>query len=174
VRTTRRFGWITAALLAAGLVTGSGPAGAATSYVHAAGPLADFAPNTANATDGASAELWAVASGGSTAFRVLFTGLNPAAAGTTFGVHIHVGPCIAGNPTAALGHYNTGGTPSTTTEVWLDFTVRAGGYGYATTTVPFTIAPGAAQSLVIHALPTAPGGAAGARQACLPVSFGLT
>jgi Cu/Zn superoxide dismutase len=171
LRKTRKFGWLTAALLTAGLVTGSTAVGAATSYVHAAGYLRDFQTSTANATDGASAELWAVASGGSTAFRVFFTGLDPAAAGTTFGVHIHVGPCVAGNGTAALGHYNTGGTPSTSTEVWLDFTVRAGGYGYATTTVPFVIPAGAAQSMVIHALPTAPGGAAGARQACLPVSF---
>jgi Cu/Zn superoxide dismutase len=172
LRTRRRFGWLTAALLTAGLATGSTTAGAATTLVHAQGNLSDFQVGTYNATDGASAELWGVASGGSTAFRVVFTGLDPAAAGARFGVHIHVGPCVAGNGPLAGPHYNTGGPASTSTEVWLDFTVRAGGYGYATTTVPFVIAPGAAQSMVIHALPTAPGGAAGARQACLPVSFG--
>jgi hypothetical protein len=171
VRSARKFGWVTAALATAGLVWGSSAVGAATTYVHAQGALRDFAPNTANATDGASADLWAVASGGSTTFRVFFSGLNPAAAGTTFGAHIHVGPCVAGNPSAALGHYHIGGPVNPSTEVWLDFTVRAGGYGYSTTTVPFVIAPGAAQSLVVHALPTAPGGAAGARQACLPVTF---
>jgi hypothetical protein len=168
---TRKFGWLTAGALATALVAGGAPAGAASVYVHAAGPLRDFAPATANATDGASAQLWVVALGGSTTFRAFFTGLNPAAAGTTFGAHIHVGPCVAGSPAAALGHYNAGGPASPLTEVWLDFTVLPGGYAYSTTTVPFTIEPGAAQSLVVHALPTAAGGAAGARQACLPVAF---
>jgi len=152
-------------------VSGSSAVGASSSYIRAKGPLVDFAPSTANATDGASADLWAAVTDGSTAFRVYFSGLDPAAAGSTFGVHIHVGPCVAGNPTAAGAHYNIGGPPSTSTEVWLDFTVRAGGYGYSTTTVPFVIPAGGAKSMVVHALPTAPTGAAGARQACLPVSF---
>ncbi len=171
MRGTRRFGWLAAAAVATGLVTGVAPVGAATSYVTAGGALSDLAVGTYNATDGASAQLYALASGGTTTFRVYFTGLDPQAAGTTFGAHIHIGPCVAGNGAAALGHYNIGGTPSPSTEVWLDFTVRDGGYGYAMTTVPFVIASGAAKSMVIHALPTAPGGAAGARQACLPVTF---
>ena len=25
----------------------------------------------------------------------------------TFGAHLHSGPCVAGDPAAALGHYNT-------------------------------------------------------------------
>jgi hypothetical protein len=41
--------------------------------------------------------------------------------------------------------------------------------------VPFAIEPGTAQSMVIHTEPTQEGGAtpgaAGARQACIPVSF---
>ncbi len=55
-------------------------------------------------------------------------------------------------------------------EVWLDFTVRPGGVAYST--VPFEIAPGTAQSVVIHAQPTQERtGSAGARIACLPVAF---
>lgn len=174
MRGVRRFGWLVAAA-AAGLAVGSGPAGAASTFVQARGALSDLAPSTANATDGASADLWAVAAGGGTTFFVLFSGLDPAAADATFGVHIHVGPCVAGNGAAAGPHYNTGGTPSTDTEVWLDFTVLPSGYGFAVATVPFEIEPGTARSMVIHAQPTQDGGptpgAAGARQACLPVEF---
>jgi len=163
------------AAIAAGLVVGSGPAGAASLFVESRGELSDYAPSAYNATDGATADLWAVAAGGTTTFFVFFSGLDPAAAGTTYGVHVHVGPCVAGNGAAAGPHYNTGGTPSTDTEVWLDFTVLPGGYGFAYTTVPFTIEPGDAQSMVVHALPTQDGGptpgAAGGRQACLPVEF---
>jgi Cu/Zn superoxide dismutase len=175
MRGTRRFGWLTAAALAAGLTLGTGPAGAATTFVQSGGELRDFAPSVANATDGAEAHLWAVAGGGRTTFWVLLTGLDPDAAGTTYGVHVHVGPCVAGNGAAAGPHYNTGGTPSPETEVWLDFTVLPGGFGFAVTTVPFEIEPGDAQSIVIHAEPTQEGGptpgAAGGRQACLPVEF---
>jgi Cu-Zn family superoxide dismutase len=48
----------------------------------------------------------------------------------------------------------------------------ANGTAKATAKVPFTIAPGAASSVVIHALPTDPAtGLAGARLACLPAAF---
>lgn len=167
----RRLGMLAAIAVGTALVTGGTPAGAATPYVQSSGPLQDFAPLVPNVTDGASAQLYALASGGSTTFWVYFSGLDPTAAGTTFGAHIHVGPCVAGSPTMAGPHYNTGGTPSPTTEVWLDFVVRPGGYAYVQTLVPFTIEPGAAKSMVVHALPTAASGAAGARQACLPVNF---
>jgi len=156
-------------------MVGTGPAGAASTFVHAQGPLVDFAPSAANATDGAAADLYVVQAGGGSTYFVLFSGLNPAAVDTTYGVHIHVGPCVAGNGAAAGPHYNTGGTPTTETEVWLDFTVLPSGYGFAVATVPFEIEPGAARSMVIHAEPTQDGGptpgAAGSRQACLPVNF---
>ena len=175
MRGTRRFGWLAPAAIAAGLVVGSGPAGAASLFVESRGELSDYAPTTHNATDGATADLWAVAAGGSTTFFLFLSGLDPEAAGTTYGVHVHVGPCVAGAPLTSGPHYNTGGTPSPETEVWLDFTVLPGGYGFAVTTVPFTIEPGDAQSIVVHADPTQAGGstpgAAGGRQACLPVEF---
>lgn len=172
MRGTRRFGWMSSAAVAAALAMGAGPAAGASLYVQAGGGLRDLAPATANPTDGASANLWAVATGGDTTFILVVRGLDPASAGTTFGAHIHVGPCVAGDGAAAGPHYNSdGGVATTENEVWLDFTVLPGGVGVARTTVPFTIEPGDAQSVVIHALPTAPGGAAGARQACLPVEF---
>jgi Cu/Zn superoxide dismutase len=168
---TRRFGWLAAAAITTALVAGSGPAGAATSFVQASGALSDLAPASANATDGASARVYAVSDGSSTFFVLFLTGLDPAAAGTTYGAHVHVGPCVAGNGAAAGPHYNIGGPPSPDTEVWLDFTVRPGGLGFAFARVPFVIPAGAAQSVVVHAEPTQPSGAAGARIACLPVPF---
>ena len=176
MRGTRRFGWLATAALATGLTLGTGPAGAATPYIEAGGDLVDFAPAAANATDGATASLWAVSGGGGSTFWLFIEGLNPAAVDTRYGVHIHVGACVAGNGAAAGPHYNSdGGVPTTANEVWLDFTVLPGGYGVASASVPFEIQPGAARSMVIHAEPTQDGGAtpgaAGARQACLPVDF---
>jgi hypothetical protein len=74
----------------------------------------------------------------------------------------------------ALGHYNTGtgGDPGRENEVWLDFTVLPGGVGVAYAAAPFEIAPGTAQSVVIHVSPTEPGtGLAGGRIARIPVHF---
>jgi Cu/Zn superoxide dismutase len=146
--------------------------------VFAGGSLRDLQPASSNPTDAAQATLIAVPAGDSTLFFLFVRGLDPSAAGSTFGAHIHVGPCVPGNGAAAGPHYNTTGgaviTPET--EVWLDFTVLPGGFGFATTTVPFVIEPGTAQSLVVHQLPTQADGGnpgfAGARIACLPVDFG--
>jgi Cu/Zn superoxide dismutase len=169
-----RFRWAAVVSAALALASGPAPASAAPSLVSASGPLTDLsaAPNT---TDGADAQLYAIAPGdGNTYFIFIVTGLDPAAQGTTFGAHVHVGPCLAGNGPAALGHYNTGagGVPSPQNEVWLDFTVLPGGFAVATATAPFEIAPGTARSVVIHAVATQPGtGLAGGRIACLPVAF---
>lgn len=170
----RTFAWVAGATLAASLLAGVPSAAAARSVVTAAGPLTDLLP-AAHATDGAYARVYAVAPGdANTYFYFVLTGLNPAHAGTVYGAHVHVGPCVAGNGPAALGHYNTGagGDPSPANEVWLDFTVLAGGVGFSSTVVPFEIAPGTARSVVVHALATQPGtGIAGGRIACLPVQF---
>ena len=172
MRGTQRFGWLSAAAVAAGLAIGAGPAAAASTFVQASGALRDLQTGTTNATDGATATFYAVQAGGESTHVLFVRGLDPNAAGTTFGAHVHIGPCVAGNGAAALGHYKADDGPATSeNEGWLDFTVLPGGYGIARTTVPFTIDSGDAQSVVIHALPTAPGGAAGARQACLPVAF---
>ena len=176
MRGTRRFGWMAAVAGAAGLVVGAGPASAESTFVESSGTLTDFQPSVANATDGASADLWAVQIGGGSTYFLFLSGLDPAAAGTTYGVHIHVGPCVAGNGAAAGPHYKAdAGTPSPENEVWLDFTVLPGGYAFSFAHVPFTIEPGDARSMVIHLEPTQEGGptpgAAGGRQACLPVDF---
>lgn len=176
MRGTRRFGWLTAAALSFGMTIGTGPAAAeAPLFVEAGGALTDLAPSTANVTDEASAELYAFSTGSSTYFVFFLSGLDPEAEGETYGAHVHVGPCVEGNGAAAGPHYNTGGTPTPETEVWLDFEVLPGGYGIAITEVPFTIEPGTAQSVVVHAQPTQAGGdtpgAAGGRIACLPVEF---
>lgn len=150
---------------------GVSPALASPSAVTASGPLRDLS-SAAEPTDGAIGQVVAVAPGnGSTYVYLVLTGLNPASAGLTFGAHVHVGQCVAGNGAAAQGHYNTGTTPSPQSEVWLDFTVLPGGVAVSQTVVPFEIPPGGAGAVVIHALPTAPGGVAGGRIACLPVQF---
>ncbi|HET7721195.1 MAG TPA: hypothetical protein VFK43_14615, partial [Acidimicrobiales bacterium] len=125
--------------MTAGLAIGVGPAAAASLFVQGGGALRDLQPGTANATDGATATFWAVQGGGESTHVLVVKGLNPASVGTTYGAHVHIGPCVAGNGAAALGHYNSDGGPATTeNEVWLDFTVRAGGYAVARATVPFT------------------------------------
>jgi Cu-Zn family superoxide dismutase len=152
----------------------AGPAQGGTGVVRASGSLRDLQPTVANSTDGASARLVGYPDGGGTSFTLIVTGLNDSV-GTTYGAHAHTGPCIAGNGDAAGPHFNTTTSPKIIDaqhEVWLDFTVAAGGYGVGETTVPFVIPSGAARSVVIHALATNPvTGAAGARQACLPVAF---
>jgi Cu/Zn superoxide dismutase len=159
--------------VAASLLVG-GPATALTegpaAGLRTAGPLRDLQPS-ANPTDGAFAQFAATTSGNSTTAYFVINGLNPAAAGEVHGAHVHTGPCVAGNGAAAGPHFRVGTTATPSTEVWLDFTIQPNGSGYASTTVPFTIAPGTAQSVVIHAAPTQPGGAAGDRIACLPVPF---
>lgn len=96
--------------------------------------------------------------------------------GTTFGAHVHVNACGAA-PLAAGGHYASPdpnpSVPLEQREVWLDFTVDEAGAAHAKATRTFHIAAGAANSVVIHALPTNPGtGAAGPRVACTTVPFG--
>jgi Cu/Zn superoxide dismutase len=176
MRLLKRFGWAAAALSAAVTMgPGVAPAGAAAQpFVFASGPLADLSP-ASNPTDGAYGQLYAIAPGdGNTYVVFVLTGLDPAAAGATYGAHVHVGPCVPGSGAAALGHYNagTGGPPSPENEVWLDFTVLPGGFAVSTARVPFEIAPGSARSVVVHANATQPStGNAGGRIACLPVAF---
>jgi len=152
----------------------AGPASADPSVIEASGPLSDLAHTTVNPTDGASAEVFAINDDSSTLVIMVLLGLDPAAEGQTFGAHVHTGPCVDDDGGAAGPHFNTGGTPSRSTEVWLDFTVLPGGWAVSQTTVPFTVPTGGAQAVVIHAQPTQTGaspGAAGPRLACLPVAF---
>ena len=142
------------------------------------GLLQDLQPIAAGPFDSANARLIMVSSrADSTTFVFVVTGIDRTAAGTTYGAHLHVGPCVPGEPAAAGPHYNQsvieGANPPVVndqTEVWLDFTVLPGGVGVATTRVPFVPQPGD-RAVVIHAQATQPDGTAGARLACLPVSW---
>jgi len=152
------------------VVAVSAPAGAST-FIKARGSLSDLAPTVANPTDGASAKVLAVPLRDRTVVALFVRGVDRSAAGMTFGAHVHTGPCVEGDGAAAGPHYNSGGAPSPTTEVWLDFKVTPGGFGFAITVVPFVIPPGGANSVVVHEMPTDSMGMAGTRLACLPVAF---
>jgi hypothetical protein len=157
---------------AASVVAMTAPAGADTGVIESEGALQDFAPAAANPTDGAWAQFFAAQVDGS-GTRAIFVvyGLDPSFAGTTLGAHVHSGPCVAGQPALAGPHYNTGGPADQDHEIWLDFRIRSTGIGVGRASVPFVIPEGGAHSVVIHAMATQPGGAAGARLACLPVEF---
>ena len=162
-----------AGALAGALALAPAASAATGGVVNEYGPLRDLSAG-ANPTDGATARFVAFPSGGGTRAVLIVTGLK-GSVGRTLGAHVHTGPCVAGQPGAAGPHYNTVGDPTNhgdrDHEIWLDFTVRPGGFGVADTTVPFVIPPGGAASVVIHELATAPGGSAGPRLACLPAAF---
>lgn len=137
--------------------------------VRNAGPLVDLQTATIGAFDGASAAVRITANrhGSHAVLRV--RGIE-GADDLRFGAHLHSGPCVAGDPDAALGHYNVDPWSRSTprTEVWLDFTVDDG-RASASASVPFVPLPGT-RSVVIHAEATdRDTGAAGPRLACLPV-----
>lgn len=141
------------------------------------GDLVDLQPTRTDALDGATAGVTVVEREGSTYVTFRLQHIDRTAATRTFGAHLHTGACVAGNGAAAGPHYNDDvargvATPgvSRDTEVWLDFQVNAGGAGHALVSVPFTVQPGL-RAIVVHALPTAPGGAAGDRLACIPVDL---
>ncbi len=168
-QTSRRVLAMPAIVAIAGF-TATGPALAhGGPLVRSAGPLSDLQPAAAGPFDTASAAVQIVSSGRSSHTVLRVRGIEGADA-RTFGAHLHTGPCVAGDPAAALSHYNIDplrrSTPST--EVWLDFTVDDGS-GSASASVPFVPLPGT-RSVVIHAEATDPGtGIAGPRLACLPV-----
>ena len=139
------------------------------------GELRDLQSATTEALEGATARLTMANHHGSSTFVLNVKGIDLSAVGHEYGAHLHVGPCVAASGAAAGAHYNTdvlaGVTSPTidkTTEVWLDFTVTAGGTGHAVAHVPFVPAP-AARSVVIHRDATNELGGAGPRLACLPV-----
>ena len=157
-----------ASLLLIGAATGAAQAGSGGS-----GSLIDLAPDTAQPTDGATAQVTIDEASGSTTVSLTVASLDVGSADSTLGAHLHVGPCVAADGAVAGAHYNSTGQPATavdkTTEVWLDFVIGGDATGSAQAVVPFMIPAGAVNSLVIHEMATAPDGAAGARWACLPV-----
>ena len=138
------------------------------------GHLVDLSATTADPFGGASAHLVTTTNAHGTLFHLRVKGIDQVAAGHSYGAHLHVGPCVAGDGAAAGPHYNVSTTSppvvSNQTEVWLDFTATTDGTGAADATVPFLPTPGT-RSLVIHAEATAPNGTAGPRLVCLPVEW---
>jgi Cu/Zn superoxide dismutase len=169
-RTTLAKGFRTVLAAAVLIVAAAVPAGASDD-LRFRGPLTDLQTDSANPTDGAAARARVIETESRSIVRLQLSGLDPAAAGTVFGAHVHIGPCMAGDGAAAGPHYNIGEAPSAHSEVWLDFTARASGRAVSLAIVPFRIPAGAGGSIVIHAMPTADDGSAGARLACLPLTF---
>lgn len=168
-------------LVAIAALAGAAPAQARTSPATAAhvfgGTLTDLQPTTAGPFDEARAKLVFVQHRSGSTFVLIVSGVGPAGVGETFGAHLHTGACVAGNGAAAGPHYNQstveGVVPpvvNNRTEVWLDVTIGADGGGVAVARVPFVPTPGN-RSVVIHAQHTDDHGTAGARMACLPVSW---
>jgi Cu/Zn superoxide dismutase len=169
--------FVATAVVAVSAIAAAPTAAAQSQVVTAYGTLSDLAPAAAGPLDGARAVLVMVSGDGHTDVRLHVQGIDRSEAGRTFGAHLHVGPCVAGDGAAAGPHYNTdalaGRVPprvDETTEVWLDFTVTPGGTGDAYAGVPFVPVPGE-RAIVIHQNPTDDHGAAGPRLACLPVSW---
>jgi Cu/Zn superoxide dismutase len=169
----KRTKWATTAVIVVAMLAGTAGVAAAAWKIKANDWLTDLSTTTTDGTENARAQVVAEAEGGSsTRVALKLEGLDHLQVGRTYGAHVHVGPCQAGNGAAAGPHYNHGGGISPQTEIWLDFTVEQGGVARSETVVPFLIADGAAQSVVIHALATNPAtGLAGARVACIPVAF---
>lgn len=156
------------------------PAQAAADRVRAEGPLTTYSPSV---PAGATARVQAVATAsGQTVVTLHVRGLAPR---TTYGAHAHVNPCGA-TGAAAGPHYQDAVAPpghaadvafaNPDNEVWLDLTTDDEGNGAAQTVVGWQFRPGGANSVVVHAQPTASGpdgsaGTAGARLACLTVGF---
>jgi Cu/Zn superoxide dismutase len=135
-----------------------------------AAPLTDLAPDHDDPTDGASGAAFVIAGRERTVVTLSIHGID-AEDGTTFGAHVHTGPCVPADGAAAGPHFAHGTPPSPATEIWLDVTVDTDGHAAAAAVVPFAVPAGGARSIVVHEKPTAPDGTAGGRLACLPVTF---
>lgn len=138
--------------------------------VIVAAPLVDLDPAAPDPTDGAGAVVFVTVTARQTRVLLAVDGFAPDLAGRVFGAHVHTGPCVAGEPAAAGPHYRDGdGPPSPRSEIWLDIGPGRRGPAVRAAVVPFAVPSGGARSIVIHAEPTRPDGAAGSRLACLPL-----
>ncbi|QXJ24581.1 superoxide dismutase family protein [Actinomadura graeca] len=116
-----------------------------------------------------------VREGRRTDVRLTATGFPAAAAGKTFGAHVHRDRCGA-EPAASGPHYRNPHArrhaPVREKEIWLDLKVKPDGTAESRTLARWRIARGAAHSVVIHAHPTDPKtGDAGPRLLCTTVPF---
>jgi hypothetical protein len=175
-------GLVAMAALAAAAPATAGGAG----HSHATSPgatqvfrgvLSDLQPTSGSPLDGAQARLVLAPHHGSSTFVLVVSGVGADGVGHTYGAHLHTGPCVAGNGAVAGAHYNqstvNGVVPpvvSDQTEVWLDVTVGADRGAVAVAHVPFVPTPGN-RAVLLHEKATDDHGTAGARLACLPVSW---
>jgi Cu-Zn family superoxide dismutase len=140
--------------------------------ITAAGPTNVYNPAFADVHTVVSA----LSVGGRTIVVLVVTGLPKAYWTKTMGAHVHIKACGA-DPAAAGGHYANPAAGRTVKpadkEIWLDFKAHKAGWAISTATVDWLIEPGAARSVVIHALPTDAAGNAGARVVCSTVPFGF-
>lgn len=170
----RTMGALVAGLAAAGLaalatVAPAGAAGAA--MVQAEGPVLNYTTASPNPLAGVTAKVRSLTTpSGRTIVTLHLAGFAEQYEGTTFGAHAHTGPCSL---TVSAGpHYTQAGTTALEErEVWLDFTVDDEGHASAQANRDWVFAPNGANSVVVHALPTASNGVAGARLGCLAVDF---
>jgi hypothetical protein len=158
------------------------------SWGHFSGEVTDYTTNPAATTippvpnpdlfKGARASAIMIGMDGRSFFRLRVSGID--ADSGKYGVHLHEGTCDAKDSSKAGPHYNVtwtdlelpGSEVNDTTEVWLDLNVNSDGYARSTSTVSFI--PKGERSIVLHALPTADNGTAGARLACLPFKIKKT
>ena len=175
-------GLVSLAALAAAVPASAG--GTAHSHTAASGAahvfdgvLSDLQPATGGPLDGARARVVHSTHHGSSTFVLVVSGVAAGGVGHTYGAHLHTGPCVAGDGAMAGAHYNqstvNGVVPlvvSDQTEVWLDVTVGADRGAVAVAHVPFVPVPGN-HAVVLHEKATDDHGTAGARLACLPVSW---
>ena len=162
----------TTAATAAALALLAAPSASAAPAQVFRGDLVDLSAASADPFGDAAAHLVMTETGQGTLFHLRVKGIDATFAGTEYGAHLHVGPCVEGDGAAAGPHYNasTAAPPvvNAQTEVWLDFEVTEDGTGAGDALVPFVPVPGI-RSVVIHAEATAPNGTAGPRLVCLPV-----
>ena len=153
--------------------------GVATAAADADRPIRVEGPTVVHAAgfEGTAVEVQAVTTASDrTVVRLRLSGLPASVAGRTLGAHVHVGACGA-DPLASGGHHvdadAPAGTPLQDREIWLDSVVDPAGRASAVAVADWAVPAGGARSVVVHALPTAANGAAGARILCTDVPFGL-
>jgi superoxide dismutase, Cu-Zn family len=163
------------AVLGAGALTVAAPALADASHLlRAEGPTNAHDASLA----GVNIDVRVINTGdGRTVVTLRADGFPEAMQGRTLGAHVHTLPCGV-DPLASGGHYQNPNAPAGTAlharEIWLDLDVNHKGRATSNAEAPWTIAPGGAGSVVIHALPTnGETGAAGPRLLCTNVPFGV-
>lgn len=157
---------LAAAFVVAAGSLGTGVALAAGGSARSSGP--DYTYPNSGAFANATARVHVVHTGnGGTHVSLHIVGVD-AAAGQKFGAHVHMSRCGVSGAAAGTHYQDAGATGSLEDrEVWLDFTLNADGIGHAEANRPWSLDESTQRSVIIHALPTAVNGTAGARLACI-------